>query len=146
MGRRNTLLYIATIALSAIGFGAAIDYLLPSAWFTPKMASAHACCVESTDWVGIACSAILCALLLYALVIKKYYHKHNRQQKMAKEYRINGMMCVHCKSRVEKGLSEVEGVTLVTVDLNKKVAMVEGTVADEAIIAKISDLGYEYVG
>jgi hypothetical protein len=44
MGRKNTLLYIAIIAVSAIGVGIIIDCLLPSAWFVPKMTSAHVCC------------------------------------------------------------------------------------------------------
>jgi copper chaperone CopZ len=64
---------------------------------------------------------------------------------MAKQYRINGMMCVHCKSRVEQGLLEVAGVTAVTVDLNKKVAIVEGSVTDASIKAKVEELGYEFV-
>jgi Cu+-exporting ATPase len=65
---------------------------------------------------------------------------------MTKEYRINGMMCVHCKGRVEKGLSSVEGVTSVTVDLDKKVAIVAGSQTDEAVESKVMELGYEYVG
>jgi hypothetical protein len=145
MGRRTTLLYIATIALSAIGVGVIIDYLMPSSWFVPKQSSAHACCLASTDWLGTVCSVILCALLLYALIIKKYKLKQNSQTKMAKQYRINGMMCVHCKSRVEQGLLEVAGVTAVTVDLNKKVAIVEGSVTDASIKAKVEELGYEFV-
>jgi copper chaperone CopZ len=55
------------------------------------------------------------------------------------------MMCVHCKSRVEQGLLEVAGVTAVTVDLNKKVAIVEGSVTDASIKAKVEELGYEFV-
>jgi copper chaperone CopZ len=62
---------------------------------------------------------------------------------MAKEYHINGMMCVHCKGRVEKGISEVAGVTSVAVDLDRKLAIVEGSASDDAIKAKVRDLGYE---
>jgi hypothetical protein len=147
IGRRSTLLYIFTIALSAIGVGVIIDYLLPSAWFIPKMTNTPICCTEHTDWLGIVCSAIVCTLLFYVFIIKKYRHnKLHCQLKMAKQYRIDGMACVHCKSRVEKGLLEVEGVTAATVDLDKKVAIVEGTATDEAIKAKVEGLGYEYVG
>jgi hypothetical protein len=143
MGRRNTLLYIATIALSALGVGLIIDYLLPTAWFIPEMASSYACCHKSTDWFGIICSAMLCALLFYSLIIKKYILKSNTKLTMAKEYHINGMMCVHCKGRVEKGISEVAGVTSVAVDLDRKLAIVEGSASDDAIKAKVRDLGYE---
>lgn len=64
---------------------------------------------------------------------------------MAKEYRINGMMCAHCKSRVEKELSNVAGVTSVTVDLDRKVAIVEGEHSEKEIEDKVNALGYEFV-
>jgi copper chaperone CopZ len=65
---------------------------------------------------------------------------------MAKEYRINGMMCVHCKARVENGLASIEGVTGVTVDLSKGIALVDGQASDKAIEDKVTELGYEYLG
>ena len=65
---------------------------------------------------------------------------------MEKVYMINGMMCVHCKGRVEKELMTVEGVSGVKVDLDKKVAIVEGNPSDSDIKAKVEALGYEFVG
>ena len=40
--------------------------------------------------------------------------------------RINGMSCSHCQARVEKGLSELDGVTSVRVDLPTGTATVVG--------------------
>jgi hypothetical protein len=145
LGRRNTLIYIAIIAISAICIGSVVDYFLPENWFVPKSALHDECCHNQTSWINLICSAILCALLLYSLIINKFKHKII-DKVMTKEYRINGMMCVHCKGRVEKGLSSVEGVTSVTVDLDKKVAIVAGSQTDEAIESKVMELGYEYVG
>jgi uncharacterized membrane protein YraQ (UPF0718 family)/copper chaperone CopZ len=145
MGKRNTLLYIAIIALSAIGVGLVIDYLLPSSWFVPRISSAHACCEHGSTWFDSLCSIILCALLIYAFVIKRLINKQ-KQINMAKEYIIDGMMCAHCQARVEKGLATLDGVTSVTVDLGKKTAKVEGNVSEEAIKAKVSELGYDYAG
>lgn len=64
---------------------------------------------------------------------------------MKKEYKINGMKCVHCQAKVENGLKSLSGVTNVTVDLAGGKALVEGDVAEEDVIAKIEELGYEYV-
>jgi hypothetical protein len=146
LGRRNTLIYIAIIALSAIGVGVVIDYLLPTSWFIPQITSAHACCaVHHTVGFNTACSVLLGALLVYALIIKRITNK-TKQNIMAKEYRINGMMCVHCKARVEKELATIAGVTSVKVDLDKKLAIVEGDHSEQAIADKVNALGYEYIG
>jgi hypothetical protein len=144
MGKRNTLLYIAIIALSAIGFGIIIDYILPSAWFIPQTLNAHHCS-HGSMWFNTICSIILSLLLIYSLIIKKFILKP-KQNIMAKEYRINGMMCVHCKARVENGLASIEGVTGVTVDLSKGIALVDGQASDKAIEDKVTELGYEYLG
>ena len=65
---------------------------------------------------------------------------------MTKEYKIKGMMCAHCQANVEKNLAAIEGVEKVTVDLASGIAYIEGDVKPEVIIAKIEQLGYEYIG
>lgn len=60
--------------------------------------------------------------------------------------RVNGMSCGHCKARVEKGLSELDGVTAVHVDLAAGTATVEGDVTEDRLRTAIDDLGYEYGG
>jgi hypothetical protein len=146
LGRRNTLIYIAIIAASAIGIGLVVDYLLPTEWFLPHGMTTHACCEEHTlSWFEGCCSALLVALLLYTLVIRRFTER-KEVANSARVYRIEGMSCVHCKNRIETGLSELEGVTRVVVDLDKKVARVEGTVADEVVEKKVNELGYDFAG
>ena len=62
--------------------------------------------------------------------------------------KIEGMMCMHCVKAVEKALRAVEGVTDVTVSLEEKQAVVEGTDAlqEDALKAAIADAGYEVTG
>ena len=55
---------------------------------------------------------------------------------------VEGMMCEHCKARVEKALSAVSGVRKVTVDLAAKTATVRGTASADALIAAVTDAGY----
>ena len=51
------------------------------------------------------------------------------------ELRIGGMMCNHCRSKVEGALAQVPGVESASVDLEKELATVTGTASAEALIA-----------
>ena len=64
---------------------------------------------------------------------------------MKKKITIDGMNCGHCSSRIEKGLSDLEGVQDVNVSLENKTADVafdESKLAINDIMQKIEDLGY----
>ena len=65
---------------------------------------------------------------------------------MKKTVKIEGMMCQHCVKAATKALEGVAGVTAVTVSLEDKQAVVEGTATDEALTAAIVDAGYEVKG
>lgn len=59
---------------------------------------------------------------------------------------VNGMMCVHCKARVESICKEVPGVTDAVVDLEKKQVTVTGSALRQTIADAITKAGYEVVG
>jgi len=60
------------------------------------------------------------------------------------ELRIDGMSCGHCKAAVEKALAGVKGVDrVVEVDLESGRAIVEGDAPAEALIAAVTEEGYE---
>ena len=63
---------------------------------------------------------------------------------MEKTLKIEGMMCEHCKARVEKALSEVEGVLSANVSLEDKKASVEleKEVSNEVLKKAVEDAGY----
>ena len=61
---------------------------------------------------------------------------------------IEGMSCGHCVMRVEKGVSGMPGVSAAKVDLDAKKGTFTfdpGAVTEEAIRAKIADVGYKPV-
>jgi Cu+-exporting ATPase len=64
---------------------------------------------------------------------------------MTKTLVVEGMMCAHCKARVEKVLSEVAGVTSAVVDLEAKTATVTAadSVSAETLSAAVTNAGYE---
>ena len=65
---------------------------------------------------------------------------------MKKTIKIEGMMCQHCVKAATKALEGVAGVTAVTVSLEDKQAVVEGSATNEALTAAIVDAGYEVKG
>ena len=65
---------------------------------------------------------------------------------MERTFNVKGMMCQHCVKAATKALEGVAGVTAVTVSLEDKQAVVEGTATDEALTAAIVDAGYEVKG
>ena len=59
---------------------------------------------------------------------------------------VNGMMCVHCKARVEKICKAIPGVVDAVVDLQAKNVTVTGDADIAAVKQAIADADYEVVG
>ena len=59
--------------------------------------------------------------------------------------KVNGMMCVHCKARVEKVCKAVPGTVDAVVDLQAKNVTVTGDADVAALKQAIVDAGYEVV-
>ena len=55
---------------------------------------------------------------------------------------VNGMSCASCSMRVEKAVSKIEGVDVVSVNLLTNSMNVEGSATDESIQKAVSDAGY----
>ncbi len=146
MGRRCAAVYLGSIVAGAVAFGLVIDYLLPREWFAGI--GSHLCGACHIDggfpWFDTICSAILVILLIIAFAAQ-IFNRNKTITEMTVEYRIKGMSCAHCKASVEKNLAKVEGVTSVTVDLNKGIAYVEGEHDREAALAKIREIGFDPV-
>ena len=57
-------------------------------------------------------------------------------------FKIDGMMCNHCRANVEKALQSLQGVDNVAVDLAAGTATVTGAATDDAIVSAITAIGY----
>lgn len=70
---------------------------------------------------------------------------NNNQVIMKKKYQIEGMMCDHCRTHVEKALNSIEGVKA-TVTLNPPVATIESEheISVEELKAVITDKAGDY--
>ncbi len=58
--------------------------------------------------------------------------------------KVTGMTCEHCEKAVEKALSGVSGVeTVIAVNREQNEAIVEGSAANDALLAAVREEGYE---
>lgn len=145
LGRKTLITYLVTIITGAVTFGLLIDYALPAEWFT-NITHKHVagCCNVVTPWWQTASSIIFVTLLAIGFGLK--FKKGKKGAMTQKKFRINGMMCNHCKANVEKALSGIEGVSSVHVELSEGVAYIEGeNIDNNKIISTINGLGYEYI-
>ena len=73
-------------------------------------------------------------------------NKIREEKQMETVIKVEGMMCTHCKARVEKVCSQVPGCTGAVVDLDAKTVTLSGSADVEAVKKAITDAGYEVVG
>lgn len=73
--------------------------------------------------------------------------EYERSSKMEKVLNVEGMMCMHCASHVQKALESVEGVDSAQISLENKTATVtiSGDVSEEALISAVTEAGYKVV-
>ena len=92
----------------------------------------------------IACAAGACEIAAKALEEKEEIKEEAGGEKMIKIH-VEGMMCMHCVSHVQKALEAVEGVKSVKVSLEDKEAQVEALEGVDAntLVKAIVDAGYE---
>ena len=57
--------------------------------------------------------------------------------------KVEGMMCPHCKARVESVCKEIPGVSDAVVDLQLKQVTVTGTASLESLVEAITKSGYD---
>ena len=152
LGKKTLWIYLLSITLGAIAFGLGVDYLLPREWFTSHLVLTHACCHTTPALFNVICSVVLCCLLVYALIMRfvpskrKHDHDHEHENILDMEtrtFKVDGMMCNHCRANVEKTLQGLQGVEEATVDLASGIATVKGDVTDEAVIAAVTEIGYK---
>ena len=82
----------------------------------------------------------------------RIHHNSNQQSNQQEEInmettiKVEGMMCTHCKARVESVCKAVPGVLDAVVDLQAKSVTVTGAADIAAVKKAITDAGYEVIG
>lgn len=170
--KKTMWVYLFSIILGAVSFGLLIDLVLPTEWFTLSIQATKDCCAESPAIFNVICSAVLGILLIFALIMRRHHHcecgcddhdddcccdaeqhahEHNHSNEIIenhkvmnkKQFKVDGMMCNHCRANVEKNIKALQGVENVEVDLASGIAVVDGNVSDEDVIKAIESIGYQ---
>ena len=70
--------------------------------------------------------------------------KEREMNRMEKKMLVDGMMCEHCKMKVEKALKSVDGVEDAVVDLAAKTATIQlsGDTDDQALMDAVAAKGF----
>ena len=159
MGTKTLIVYLSTIISGAIVSGLFIDYLFPISWFldiATNSISVHA--MNSFSWWRIASAVILLILLTYSFIrqmmASRNYKKSKTLEQTIKsknnimesiEFKVNGMVCGHCKASVVSNLNKLPFIREVNVDLNSKLVKVTGDKIDMKLVKKtINSIGYEF--
>ena len=155
MGRKTLITYLASIITGAVGFGLAIDHLLPREWFIPTIAPSAECCHEETPLFYWICTGVLLLLLINAAwhhYHGGHHHHHchchdtetcdSPTNKYDMEITIKGMNCNHCRANAEKAILSCDGVTSASVDLTSGKAQINGNADINEIRSAVEALGF----
>ncbi len=148
LGRRTAIIYVSTVAVTALLSGALLDLVVSSA----DPASTHAGHVMIPAWLENLSALVLLGVLGYAL-IRRYRGAGTNSTALGEggatmsdtiHLSVSGMNCNHCVNSITRALGEMSGVETVNVNLADASAVVTGTQLDiEAICAKVKELGFE---
>ena len=133
---RQNLFWAFIYNLIAIPVAAGILYPINGFLLNPRIAGA-AMAMSSV-------SVVSNSLRLKRKKIQTNDSINTNSKTMKKEYVIEGMMCNHCRMRVEKSLNQLEGVQA-SVTLNPPVATIEFTQGEKTLAelqAVLTDDGY----
>jgi uncharacterized membrane protein YraQ (UPF0718 family)/copper chaperone CopZ len=159
LGRRATILYLATIAVGALVTGIVVDSLISSG-VVPLHALVDAAAASAVGhehhhgggpgwWFGRIAAVVLLLVVAYAL----WWPRRRERAEAATAagsgldvatLEVRGMHCSSCVASVTKALSGVAGVSDVDVQLDAGTATVRGrSFSTDQAMAAIRSLGFE---
>ena len=149
IGKKTTLVYLASIIGGALVFGFLVDYTLPESLYKYFLPISGITSQEHhfiPHWLMVSGGIVLIYLIIQAEIIRFLPKKTNTNTTDMITYKIKGMTCNHCVANVEKNLSNLVNVTGVNVDLDKGLAHVEGDVSENQVKSTVENIGYQYEG
>ena len=145
MGKRTAIIYLASVAVTALCAGLLLDYIFTATGAAPGVAHEH---MVSGWYVYFQSAAAV--VLLGVLGVAVLRPSLGRPKTVPVEagpqsvtLSIGGMTCSHCVETVTRTLREQTGVHSAQVDLKSGRAVVGGTDLDVgALCAAVEELGY----
>jgi uncharacterized membrane protein YraQ (UPF0718 family)/copper chaperone CopZ len=150
LGRRASILYLATVAGSALALGLLLDRV----FVVSGVDQLHAHHAAGASWIGTLGGIVLLGLLLSATIhgllpVRGKSAQPDAAGAAGGESRtlvVKGMTCHHCAEHVCEALSHCRGVRSASVDLRHGTATVRGDGLDaERLADAVESLGYRVV-
>ncbi len=147
LGRRTAILYLATVATGAVGWGLLLDWLIPTVETVLPNLREHVHGAGESGWLPHLSAVALLAVLAFSYRAGASKGDSattdDSSDRQRLELVISGMNCSHCAQTVTRGLKECPGVAEVHVDLEHGHCTVSGTNLDAQQLADIvTGLGY----
>lgn len=145
MGKRTLAVYLTTVAVLSLCFGLILNLFLE--WTgTQQSIAMHIGSQMLPRGLQVGASVVLAALLLrhFIRVWQRKLAKPAQAKSGVKTLRVIGMHCSHCAESVHEALLKVPGVHKVEVNLEKGIALVEGTgIRDNELREAVEGVGYK---
>jgi len=146
LGRRTALLYLATVAASAVCWGVVLDLLMPAMeTVLPELCShAHA----KDGWFPHVSAVALLGVLAFSRVRASMSSTSAPESidsggELRIKLLVSGMTCSHCAESVRRGVAECAGVHAVEVDRKQGRVVVTGQGIDVAqLVSTVVELGF----
>ncbi len=151
LGKKSTLIYLATIIGGSLLFGLLINQL-PAAWFAVSLPGAGHEHHLIPEWLQLSSTIVLMLLIVNGFYLKYFKKTTLKTENMDTNknfslFSVQGMDCNHCKNSVELNLSKLPQIQSVEADLNTQTVKIEGKDFDEEGIKKtVESLGYKFGG
>jgi hypothetical protein len=149
MGRRTAVIYLSTVAVTALASGFILNYWADqTGWVLPMLAGTHEMKSTFMRWFGTVSAIALVGVLIRAAFAREVCDLPALDGKGGVvTLTVVGMNCSHCVNSITRGLKEVEGVSEAVVSLETGKAVVTGDGLDKEILKeKVTALGYEVTG
>ena len=153
LGRRTAVLYLISVAVSAIGCGLLLDWLIPAAETALPRLGEHVHTAVNGGWWTRSAAVVLLAVLGLSYLSKARDERRpaesaegamaDRSGGQRAELVVTGMTCSHCAESIRRSLSECDGVLSADVDLKRGRAVIVGNHLDmDQLTASVTELGY----
>ena len=155
LGQRTAIIYLITVAASAVACGLLLDWLVPTVRAMLPTLDSHTHATMEGGWFYHTGAIVLLAVLALS-----YWATGRHKNAVAEadgqsrdtgvsspdqraELLVSGMTCSHCAESVRHALASCTGVESVNVDLRNGRAVVTGGDLDrERLVAVVTELGY----
>ena len=145
LGRRTAVVYLLTVAFSALGAGVLLDFIFDAGQVPPPGPAMGWMLPEPVKW---ACAVVLLGVLAGAIFPRRPGAEGADEQAQHDDVTtlaIKGMTCSHCAGSVRRAVLACPGVTAADVDLATGRATVSGGEA-EALGKAVEALGFSVTG